>query len=586
MLLTNHYNILERKKIIDVCMNLRRPSLALVGGYVLDLVFQKIRKSDIIIEDKRIAYVGDVKDVLEPYEIFEVDGKVIIPGLIDAHAHVESVMVTPSVYSSLVIPEGTTCAVVDPHEIANVSGIKGLKAFLKESQLVPFKFYLQAPSCVPSSAELETSGAELDELDVKRMLKSGFRGLGELMDFRNVIEGKEQFLSKIKFAYENTGIIDGHAPKVSGKILQAYVAGGIMTDHTARTATEVIEKLEAGLYILIQDRPIESFFEEIINTIKQLNLDRVCFCTDDIEPDEIVESGHLLKIVKKAVNFGLDPLKAIKMVTLNPATLYGIQWDVGLIAPGRYADLLVLDDPRELDIKKVIVNGKIVASNRKLLVDKVEKISFNMFKKTIKVKMGLKPEDLVVKADVESGKASVRVLNLDGEIEEHVLEVIDYEILPDVSKDIVRVAVLERHGKNGNIGKGFIRGLGIKRGAMATSVSHDAHNVTVAGIAKEDMYVAVKEIEGGGGGLVVVEGGKCLAKVTLPYFGLLTDNLKISEELKELRNAASHIGLNVPLRRFMFLALPVGRGRFKITDKGIVSYQDKKIFPPIIKLLA
>lgn len=581
MLLTKSYDMIERKNLIDVCMGRKRPSFALVGGNVLDPVSQRVRKADIVVEGKRIAYVGNVKDVLEPYEIFEVDEKFIIPGLIDAHAHVESVLVTPSVYSSLVMREGTTCAIVDPHEIANVSGVSGLNAFLREVEIVPFKFYLQAPSCVPSSAGLETSGAELNYLDIKRMLEKGFRGLGEVMDYKKVLEGNEEVLRKVKFAYEYGGIVDGHSPKVGGTMLQSYVACGIMTDHTVRNATELLEKLETGLYVLVQDRPGESSFEEMVNVIKSLDISRICFCTDDVEPDEIVETGHIIKTVKKAIGFGLNPIKAVQMVTLNPATLYGIQWDVGLIAPGRFADLLVLDSLQELNVEKVIVNGKVLVSNRKLLVT-IEKINFNDFKNTVKVKSDLRAEDLVVKANVERGVANVRVLNLDGEIEEDVLEILDYEILPDISKDIVRIAVLERHGRNGNIGRGFIKGLGIKRGAIATSVSHDSHNITVAGVSKEDMYAAVRGIRDSGGGLIVIEDGKCLAKVSLPYFGLLTDDIKIFEELKRLRNAASNIGLNIPLRKFMFLTLPVGRGRFKITDMGIVSYQDKRIFSPIL----
>jgi adenine deaminase len=586
MILRKKFDVVERKNLIDVCMSLKRPSLALVGGQVVDLILHKIKKADVIIEGERVAFVGDVKRVLEPYNVVEVDGKFLIPGLIDAHAHVESVMVTPSVYSSLVIPQGTVCAIVDPHEIANVSGVEGLKAFLKECEMVPFKFYLQTPSCVPSSTGLETSGHILGAVEVREMIEYGFQGLGEVMDYRRLVEGEKEILEKIKFVYENNGVIDGHCPKVTGATLQAYAAGCIMSDHTARRAEEILDKVGVGFYVMIQDRPGESAFEEMVDVIKTLDVNRICFCTDDIEPDVIVEKGHLLSTVKKAIDFGLDPIRAIQMATLNPAILYGIQWDLGIIAPGRYADILVLDDLKEFSIEKVMVNGNVAALNKRLTI-KIEKTdSFSMFKNTVKLKNELAPADLVIKVDAERGNVYARILTLEGEVEEEVLEIMEYEVSPNPLKNIVRIAVLERHGKNGNIGKGFIKGLGIKRGAIASSVSHDSHNITVAGVCKEDMYIAVKEIEKSGGGLVVVDERRCLAKVSLPYFGLLSDNINVVEELKKLRKAASLIGFNIPLRRFMFLTLPVGRGKFKITDKGIVDYEDKTIFSPIISLIS
>ncbi len=586
MILTKRYDIEERRRLIFTCMGLDKPDLTLTRGLIIDVATSEVRRADIVIKGSRIAYVGDVKDLRISHlgVVIDVNDKFITPGFIDPHAHVESTMLTPSAYSSLLIPQGTIGAIIDPHEVANVSGLDGLKYFLKDANSTPFKFCIQMPSCVPSAPNLETNGYTISLSDIERLLKlNDICGLGELMSYKKVINGDIEQLMKIKLTYEKSGIVDGHSPSLKGSILQAYISSGIMTDHTSRSKDEVIEKVRSGFYVMIQNRPDESLLRDVIDTLKNIDTRRIMFCTDDIEPDEVKEKGHLISLVREAVDLGLDPIKAIQMVTLNVAMAYRFDSELGIIAPGRYADLIIFNELKKFDIDKVIMNGKLVASKGKLLID-IPKANFKRFKNTIKLKVGLNPNDLVIRVEKEKARALVRVVTINGDLKEVELDVFNYKVMSKTIDDIVRLAVLERYGKGGNIGKGFIQGTGLKKGAITTSISHDAHNLTSIGISEYDMYLSVKEVERMGGGIVAVMDEKVLAKVELPYFGLLNDDLKVCDEVKALRIALLNMGLKIPLRRLTFLSLPVGRGNFKITDKGLVDYKKGIILPVIISL--
>ncbi|MCX8191775.1 MAG: amidohydrolase family protein, partial [Nitrososphaerales archaeon] len=312
---------------------------------------------------------------------------------------------------------------------------------------------------------------------------------------------------------------------------------------------------------------------------------RVLLCTDDIEPDEVEDRGHLVSLVREAVDLGLDPVKAVQMVTLNVAEAYRFDSELGMIAPGRYADLIIFNDLKRFDVDKVIMNGRLVASKGKLLIE-IPKFDFDRFKNTIKVKAGIKPDDLVIKVELERARALVRVVTVNGELREVELSVSNYKVMSRPMDDIVMLAVVERHGKSGNIGKGFIQGTGLREGAIVTSVSHDVHNLTSIGTSEYDMYLGIKEVERMGGGIVAVMNGKVLASVELPYFGLLTDDLGVCSKVRELRKVLLNMGVKIPLRRLMFLSLPVGLGNFKITDKGLVDYKRGIVLPTIISLSA
>ncbi|MDW8045037.1 MAG: adenine deaminase [Nitrososphaerota archaeon] len=588
MLLTKSYSLEERKALVSVCTGLERPDLILSGGSIVDVATGEVREVDVVIKGSRIAYVGNLRDLNISHlgSVIDVKGTFITPGFIDPHAHVESTMLTPSAYASLLIPQGTTGAIIDPHEIVNVSGFEGLTFFLKDADSTPFKFYVQAPSCVPSAPGLETSGYIVSSSDIEKLInRKDIWGLGELMDYKKVIEGDVESLMKIKHVYERGGVIDGHSPSLKGMMLQAYISSGIMTDHTSRSKDEVLERLRCGLNVMVQNRPDKDLLRDVIETLKCIDTRRVLLCTDDIEPDEVEDRGHLVSLVREAVDLGLDPVKAVQMVTLNVAEAYRFDSELGMIAPGRYADLIIFNDLKRFDVDKVIMNGRLVASKGKLLIE-IPKFDFDRFKNTIKVKAGIKPDDLVIKVELERARALVRVVTVNGELREVELSVSNYKVMSRPMDDIVMLAVVERHGKSGNIGKGFIQGTGLREGAIVTSVSHDVHNLTSIGTSEYDMYLGIKEVERMGGGIVVVMNGKVLASVELPYFGLLTDDLGVCSKVRELRKVLLNMGVKIPLRRLMFLSLPVGLGNFKITDKGLVDYKRGIVLPTIISLSA
>jgi len=588
VLLTREYDLSERRSLISVCMGAEEPDLLLTGGYVVDVAIGEIKKADIAVKGKRIAYVGDARELKtsNSTKVLDITGKYVAPGFIDAHAHVESTMLTPSAYASLIVPYATTGAVIDPHEVANVAGVDGLKVFLGDAKHTGFKFYVQAPSCVPSAPGLETAGHTLDSSTIQKLLGlEGVWGLGELMSYNSVTAGEEEILEKIRFAYEKGRIIDGHSPSLRNGRLQAYLSSGVMNDHTPRTAEEVLDRLRSGAYVMVQDRPGESLFEDIVGSLKKIDTRRVMFCTDDIEPDEVEERGHLVSLMRKAVALGLNPVKAVQMVTINAAEAYMVESELGVVAPGRYADLVLLNDLQKLNIDKVVLNGTVLAS-RAISPINARRSGLHRFEHTVKLRQGLAPDDLLLKVDVEIGRALVRVVTVEAGAVQKELTVSSYAVQPSPTDDIIRMAVLERHGRNGNIGKGFMQGTGLRDGAITTSISHDAHNIVSIGVSEQDMYLGVRELEKAGGGIIATMNGKTLAKVELPYFGLLTDDLRLSKDVRELRKAAADMGLKIPFRKVMFLSLPVGRGNFRITDMGLVSYADKTSLPVLLSLLS
>jgi len=586
VLLTKKYDLAERKSLISACMGLESADLILAGGNIVDVTTGEIKRTDVAVKGSRIAFVGNLAKVKTSSSTSTVDiaGKFVTPGFFDPHAHVESTMLTPSAYASLVIPHGTTGAVIDPHEVANVSGLEGVKALWDGAKRAPLRFLIQVPSCVPSAPGLETAGHTLDSSAIEVLLGlEGVQGLGELMSYDKVLNGEAEILKKIGLAYEKGMVVDGHSPLLREERFQAYASSGVMTDHTSRTEEEVLERLRSGTQVMVQDRPSESSFKAIIDTLRRIDTRRAMFCTDDIEPDEVEERGHLVSLVRKAVELGLDPVRAVQMVTLNVAEAYQAQSEFGIIAPGRYADLIVFSDLQTFTVEEVILNGRLAASQGRLLIE-ASKSDFHNFRNTVRPRENLTPDSLALKVERSEGTGKLRVVTVDGSLLEMELKISNHEVQPDPAEDIVMMAVLERHGRNGNIGIGFMQGTELDRGAVATSISHDAHNLTCIGISKDDMYRAVKEVEKMCGGMVAAMNGKVLARVKLPYFGLLSDSLKVSKDLRELRKVVAGLGLKIPLRKLMFLSLPVGRGNFKITDMGLIDYAKKTVLSPVLSL--
>jgi adenine deaminase len=549
---------------------------------------------DVAVKGGKIALVGDASHCVgKRTEVIDARGGYLAPGLLDAHVHVESSMLTLTQFARAVLPRGTTGVFIDPHEIANVLGLRGIELFVRESKGLPLKVFVEIPPCVPSAPGLETTGAELGLEDVVKALKfENVVGLGEVMDFASVLAGKEEIFRKIAAA-ENAGkVIEGHAPGLLGRKLAAYICAGIESDHEISTGEEAIEKLRRGMVLEIREGSVAKDLSTVAKSILKRKLDtrRCLLVTDDIHPHDLLEKGHMDRVIRRAIEEGIDPVRAIQMASVNTAEHFGVS-ELGSLSPGKAADMIAIKDLQKFEVDRVFVNGILVAEGGKLLVQLPQFVYPKFVRESVRLRKKLTARDFIVKSDRSSGKIEVRVISVrEGEIttghEVRRLEVKNGEVNPDPARDIARVAVVERHRKTGNIGLGFVRGFGIKKGALASSVGHDTHNIIVIGIDRTDMVCAVNEIAGLGGGLVTISGEKTTAKLGLPIAGLMSDGPveEVSEALEKLHLAAKRLGakLRSPFMAMAFLSLAV-IPKLRITDKGLVDVEKSKLVAPIMK---
>ncbi len=551
------------EKVIDAARGLVKADLVLKGGKLFDLTTGEINETDIAIVDDII--VG-VYSKYEGKSVIDVSGKYIVPGFIDTHLHIESSMVTPFEFERFVLPRGVTTAICDPHEIANVKGVEGIKYFLDASEKMLMNLFVQLSSCVPSSP-LETSGSEIKFDDLKGFMNHpNVIGLAEMMNYPGVINKSEDVIEKLNGF--NKKHIDGHAPLLSGKNLNAYLSSGISTEHEATNINEANEKLKKGLKILIREGSVSKDLESLSALITERNSPFIAFCTDDRNPLDIIEQGHIDYSIRKAIKLGANKLAVYRASSYSAAQSFNLI-DRGLIAPGWKADIVVLNNLDQCEAELVVSNGKVVSDN----LFSSRKMIKPIGRKTVKSK-SIKSSDLVYFSD----KNEIDVIGIiPGKIITDHLKVKisnqDGVIYPDTKKDIAKIAVIERHGKNGNLSKGFVKGFGFEKGAVASTVCHDHHNIVVAGVNDEDMALSanyLKEIEGG---FVVAENGRITAEIALPIAGLMSlktfDEVYI--ELINLRKEARKLGITLeePFLQLAFLALPV-IPHLKITDMGLV----------------
>ncbi|RCW50686.1 MULTISPECIES: adenine deaminase [unclassified Halanaerobium] len=559
-----------------------RAEVVLKNGLILDVFNERLIRSDLAISSGIIIGTGEYEGVKE----IDLGGKIVTPGFIDAHLHLESAMTDVGEFARVVIPRGTTTVVADPHEIANVAGVPGIKYMLKQGLKQPWNFNLMLPSCVPAS-KFENSGAELSAEDLSPLYKEkGIFGLGEVMDYPSVINGDKKIWEKIKISEDR--FIDGHAPGLLGKDLNAYLLAGIKADHEATTAEEALEKVSKGMYIMIREGSVTRDLVNLLPAVNDSNCSRFFFATDDRHPGDLIEEGHINFAVKKAVQYGLSPLRSIRMATINAAQALGFK-DLGAIAPGYKADLLLIDNLIDFNIKAVYKDGCLIAENGTLIKNKEENHDKNLdYKKDINPEIedkifnsikiaDLKEEDFALPAGkiyrvIELLKD--KIVTREGE---YITEA-DYNGEPPITElighNLVKLAVVERHHKSGNVGIGLLRGFGLREGAVATSIGHDAHNIIVAGLKKNDMYTAVKELQKIKGGIVIVANGKLVDSLPLPVAGLMAvRSLKdVAEKLTKLRKLASSLGItrDGPFMTLSFMALSV-IPELKLTDQGLFS---------------
>ena len=591
MIIQPKYEINNLISIINSIQRKEKADLIIKNANIVDVVTGSINEGFLLIKDKYIMLLGNNETDIDAFNTIDVKGGYVIPGFIDSHTHVESSMMIPSLFSFYQLKEGTITAIVDPHEIVNVAGIEALKAFVDDLEKAPMKFLIQIPSCIPASDKnLETSGALLDFSETQRIMEeltNKVAGLAEVMCYEKVLNCDEDIFRKISLIYEKGFVIDGHASGLRGNDLQAYIASGIMTDHTVRKASELLERLKLGLYIQIQNRPQESDFDEIVKQLKSIDSSRMMWCTDDAEADELASGKYSVRaIVKDAIAHGLDPIKAIKMATINVAQAYRIDTKVGIIAPGRYADIIITDSLEKLNIRTVIVNGKVVIHYDKTFSEVIEPSSLILkFKgNTVKLKKKVKVEDLLPTAPVEKGLAIAHALSVNSGIEVVEVKVDKYTIMCNPEKDIAWINVIERHGKTSNISKGLVTGTGIKVGAFASSVSHDSHNILIISVDVKSSLACIKEIVKMGGGLCLAINGDVLSQVPLPFYGLMSSDPDMPKKLEKFKEKLTELGFKVPLKRLLTLTLPVRKIGSAMTDKGLVDYKRREILPIVVDI--
>jgi len=551
--------------------------LVLKGGQVVNLFSGNIRKGDVAISDGVIVGQG-----LNYHGEKEVDAsnRWIVPGLIDGHLHVESTMLSPSHLAAALLVHGTTSIVADPHEIANVMGLDGIRYMLEESANIPFDIFFMAPSCVPAT-HLETSGATLAASDLKELLKEPrILGLAEMMNFPGVLMGDPQVLEKIVLFQDR--VLDGHAPLVGGYDLQAYLSAGMGSDHESSLRREAFEKMENGMMLMIREGTSAKNMDELLPVVTEKNAHRFCFVSDDLHAEDIEARGHLDYILRRAMRSGLDPVTAVRLASWNPADYFGLRRR-GAVAPGYRADLVVLNDLYEFEVASVYKDGREVVRDGRLTwsgpdphpasferpaplaIAPLTADNFRILHPGKKARIiELVPGQIITRKCVES------VPSADGFVK------------TDPEKDLIKLAVVERHKKTGHIGLSLIRGFGLQKGAIASSVAHDSHNVIVVGVTDEDMCVAVEAVRDMGGGLVVVQGGEILATVPLEIAGLMSTQpvQALVPRLRAAKRAAARIGcpLDDPFMALSFLALPV-IPELKLTDKGLVDVNRFEIVP-------
>lgn len=547
-------------------------SLALRNARLVNVWSGEIYLTDIVVQGSRIAAVGQGYAAAQEIDL---KGRYVCPGFIDAHVHIESSLCTPPEFARAVLTHGVTTVVTDPHEIANVLGLEGIRFMLERAKHGPLNMYVMASSCVPAT-HMETSGARLEAEDLEPLLSHDWvLGLAEVMNYPGVVYGDEGMIDKIEMF--KSKVLDGHCPALTGKELNAYVASGISSEHECTTVEEAQEKLRLGLTIFIREGTTTRNLRPLLPLVTPQNHTRICFCTDDRQPGSLIDEGSIDYMVRTAITNGVEPVTAIRMGTLNTAQYFRLH-NYGLISPGKWADMVVFSDLRDLRAEMVFRGGQLVAQDGVMVGEKPSLREIDL-RSTMNVR--LDALDFSIPARGER----VRVIGGVGDqvVTGHLIEtakVVDGQAVSDTERDILKMAVVERHRASGNIGKGFIKGFGLKRGAIAGTVAHDHHNVVVIGADDDSMRAAVHALVEMGGGLVAVDGEQVLGRLSLPVAGLMSEAPleQVRREYDAMIGHAQALGSTMPdpFMAMSFMALEV-IPKLKLTDVGLVDVEQFKV---------
>ena len=565
---------MDLKGLIEVARGDAQADLVMTNARIVNTFTGEIEENSVAVHRGRVAGVGDYTWARR---IVDLGGKFLAPGFIDGHVHLESTYLHVDQFARAVVPRGTLAAVTDLHEVTNVSGLDGMRYIMDCARKVPVDLFFMAPSCVPAT-HMETSGATLGPEDIKKALRwRGVLGLGELMNFPGVISGDSHVLEKVQAAHGRPK--DGHAPRVRGKALNAYLAPIIGSDHESTEYEEGLEKLRRGMRLMIREGSSEKNLEELLPLVNQGNYHRCMLVVDDRNALDVLKEGDVDAVVRKAIRLGLDPIRAIQMASLNVAEYFRLE-GLGGIAPGYHANMLVIRDLEALDIEQVYYRGRLVAEDGKALFDAALPPNDSMAR-TMRVKP-FAVEGLALKSRATETYPVIEIVP--GQIVTRRLDErpsrSNGSIVADPDRDLLKLVVMERHHATGNVGIGLVKGFGLQRGALATSVAHDSHNIVVVGVDDGDIFAAIKEVERNQGGLAVVADGMAQASLPLPIAGLLSPEPleTVAAKIEDLERLARELGCSVhsPFSVLSFLALPV-IPELKLTDMGLVDVMAGKL---------
>lgn len=572
------------QQLVDVAMGRRPADLVILGARLLNVHTAEILEdTDVAVTGGRIALIGDAKHTVGPETtVIEANGMVLAPGFLDGHVHVESSMVNVTGFARAVLPYGTTSIFMDPHEIANVLGLEGIRLMHEEGKEVPLRVFTTVPSCVPAAPGMEDAGAVIGPQDVREVMSwDGVAGLGEMMNFPGVLANDPDVHAIIRETLVAGKVVTGHyAMPVDGPGLQAYIAAGITSCHESVRKEDALVKMRSGMYAMLREGSAWHDVKETIRAVTEQNIDSsyCILCSDDTHPDTLLERGHLNHVVLRAIQEGLSPLKAIQMVTINTARYFNVDADLGSIAPGKYADMLLLSDLSRVTVNQVFIAGVPVAKEGAMLVELPVRKYPDVVRQSVRLSGILDEADFRIEAPPGCEQATVRVMEIEEAqvgTKEVLLRVAVAEgaVQADPGQDLAKVAVFERHSGSGSRSLGFVRGFGFTAGAVASTVAHDSHNLLIVGTNDADMAVAGNILAEHGGGMVAVCDGEVLALVELPVAGLMSDRPveEVAEAVAALENAWRQLGCQLvsPFMTMALLSLPV-IPELRLTNRGLV----------------